>query len=583
MEKKIKKQIIKEASSNPEKYYPVNALKELGFKRFTCSKCGGKFWSTVDRDICGDPNCTGQYTFINNSPCKEALSFTGVWEKFREMFRKKGYEPIARFPVVARWRDDLDFNNASIVGFQPYVVNGDVNPVANPLTIPQICLRFPDIDNVGYTGRHATSFTMIGQHAFMSPDKYDQEKYFTEIFQWINEGMGIPKEEIQVIEDSWAGGGNCGPSLELFSRGLEIANQVYMLYDMTQASDVSELRELDLKVLDMGMGQERCAWICQGSPNQYEATMPQVCKFLYEKTGFKPNMDLYEKFIPYSGILNLDEADNIDEAWQEVADKINVDKDYLKSEIEPIAGIYSIADHTRTLLYALTDGALPSNVKGGYNLRLIFRRALNFIDKFNWNIDLYEVMKKHAEELKPQYPEFVEEVEGVNKIIQHEIEKYKEHSQKVKDRARKIASKGKELSTEDFIKLYISEGITPEDLKAEYRNLGKDIKVPSNFFTLVNEYFENKKKEEVKEKEELEEYVKGLPETQLVYYNESWKYEEEAELLKEFTANGRTYLVFDKTVFYPEGGGQAEDTGYVDGRKVKSVKKVNNVVLHEVE
>ena len=107
-------------------------------------------------------------------------------------------------------------------------------------------------------------------------------------------------------------------------------------------------------------------------------------KYLFEKTGFKPNLDLYEKFLPYSGTLNLDEVDDIDKAWEDISTKIDIPIEELKKEIEPIAGIYSIADHSKTLLYALTDGALPSNVKGGYNLRLVLRRALDFIYKFKW-------------------------------------------------------------------------------------------------------------------------------------------------------------------------------------------------------
>ena len=123
--------------------------------------------------------------------------------------------------------------------------------------------------------------------------------------------------------------------------------------------------------------------------------MPQVCEYLFEQSKVEPNWELYKKFLPYSGMLNMDEVEDIDEAWKEVAQFVNEDPKNLRLEVEPIAGIYSIADHSKTLLYALQDGALPSNVKGGYNLRLVLRRAMDFITKYNWNIDQQAIRRIH--------------------------------------------------------------------------------------------------------------------------------------------------------------------------------------------
>jgi len=67
--------------------------------------------------------------------------------------------------------------------------------------------------------------------------------------------------------------------------------------------------------------------------------------------------------------------------WEEIADEINIDVNKLKDAIKPAAALYSVAEHTRALVFALADGKLPSNTGGGHNLRLIYRRAKDFIEK----------------------------------------------------------------------------------------------------------------------------------------------------------------------------------------------------------
>lgn len=583
-EKLIKKQIIEQASKNPEKFYPVKALEKFGLKRYTCEKSGTKFWSSIPRKVCGDTEYVGGYLFIGKSPAKKKMTFPQVYLEFSKMLQKKGYTPIKRFPVVARWRDDLDFNIASIVGFQPYVVKGEVAPPANPLTIPQICLRFGDIDNIGYTGRHHTGFTMIGQHTFQSPENYKPEQYFTDLFEWFLNGLQIPLDKLVVHEDAWAGGGNCGASLEIFCDGLELGNQVYMTYDMSGATDISELKELKIKVLDMGMGQERCCWISQATHTSYDACMPKAIAYIKEKTKAKYDLSIYQKFLPYSGLLNIDEVEDINKAWDNVAKTLKIPVDELRATVEPLAGIYSIADHTRTLLYALSDGALPSNVKGGYNLRLILRRALDFCTKFDWKIDLFEVMKIHAEELKELYPELSEDLVGISKIIAIETVKYYEHRQKIESFVKQLAQKGKIPTNDEYIEYYISQGITPEDIAKGFSQLGKTLAIPANFYTLVTENFATKTASVQKEeKNKLSEFITGLPSTELLFYSNTKQLKAEVKILKEFECDKKHYIVLDKTLFYPTMGGQANDTGKIAGKTVIAVLKIGNVIVHQVQ
>ena len=75
----------------------------------------------TEDDFCGDPACAGGFTFINNTPAKNKLDYIQLWQKFAELFEKWGYTPIKRYPVVARWRKDTEFVQASIYDFQPYL------------------------------------------------------------------------------------------------------------------------------------------------------------------------------------------------------------------------------------------------------------------------------------------------------------------------------------------------------------------------------------------------------------------------------------------------------------------------------
>ena len=578
----IKKQITLDASSNPQNYFPIKTLESYGFKRYKCSKSNTMFWSTQKRDICGDISVIGEYSFIDDKITDVKMSFSEVWLNWKKFIESRGYLAVKRFPCVARWRDDLDFNIASIIGFQPYVTKGLVSPPSKLVSIPQNCLRFLDIENVGITGRHHTSYTMIGQLAFTKPEEYNQEKYFKDLLDFFLEVCLIPIDKIIIHEDAWLGGGDCGASLEFFVGGLEIANQVYMWYDMIGAKDIKDIKPLKLKVLDMGMGQERVAWLLSNEKNSYESSMKKACDYLFEKTKTEKNDKVFEEFSKYSGTLNFDEVDDIDLEWEKISKKLNVDKLVLKDKIDKIVGIYSIADHTRTLLYALSDGALPSNVKGGYNLRIILRRCLEFITKFNWEIDLNDVIKIHSEELKNQYEELKNSLENIKKIIDYEKEKYKEHKEKVSNKLKNIKQN---LEDNDFIKYYISDGITPEEIKDFFKQKSIEIKTPSNFFSKVSLYFESQKSEkEVNEKNKFLDYIKGVSKTELIYYEDMYKYNlENVKVLKEFKLDNKNYIILDKTIFYPKGGGQMWDLGEIENKKVLEVFKIEEVVIHRVE
>jgi len=557
-EKRIKQEFRKKAQRNPEKYYPVEKLKEYGFKRFRCSVCGNYFWSVREREVCGDPNCTGKYEFIEKSVVKE-LDFIEVWKKFSFFFKKLGYTPINRYPVVARWREDIFFVEASIDDFIPHVLEGVAKPPANPLVVPQFCLRFNDVENVGVTGRHYTGFVMIGQHAFEKPENYKPEEYLEHIILWLTKCLGIPIEEIQFHEDAWAGSNKMGPSLEYFSLGLELGNQVYMQYDIS--SDV--IRELPLKVLDMGTGQERYAWYSSSSLTSYECVMPTAVNYLRKATGIKRS-ELYERFIPYSGVLNLDEVVDIDKAWKSVAEKMGVDVKELKESVYPNVALYSIAEHTRTLLIAVKDGALPSNVGGGYNLRYILRRCFRFIEKLSLSFDFLKVFEEHAGYLKKQYPELKELPDILHELIEHEWKRFRERKEKVRKVVERVKKKGIDVNL--LAELYDSHGLTPEEIK---ELLG--VSLPENFFEIVR-----RRHERVEKKEQVSIDVSRYPKTRKLYYEDQERFEFSAKVL----GVEENAVILDRTYFYPRGGGQESDRGFIAGKEVINVVEKDGVVLH---
>jgi len=570
-DKELKKIFKLIASNYPDEYFPTQELKNLGYTRKKCKCCGVFFWTVIkERKICGDPVCSGGFQITTNNPVKVKLSYIGVWKKIVEILEPRGYTPIKRYPCVARWNPTSEFTIASISAFQPYVITGEVEPPAKKLIIPQFCLRFNDIENVGLTGSHNTGFVMIGQHFFGTPQEWNQGQLFQDIHAFIHEGVGLPKEEITIHEDSWAGGGSFGCSLEFFSRGVELFNQVYTMFEQTPDGP----RELSLKVLDMGLGQERVAWFSQGTPNMYEATFPYVISKLKDITKVKTHFKLYDDFSRYSAYLNIDEVEDMDAAWEKVGNELNVDVVELKEKILPMTAIYSIADHARSLLFAINDGKLPSNVGGGYNLRVIFRRAITFIDKFNWDINIADVCEWHAEELKALFPEVSEHLDEIREILNVEKEKYYKTKKKATKILEKLLSEG-DISTESLIEIYDSRGINPEMVKETAKKFSRNIKIPDNFYSLVVERHEKQEQIQATDKEfELD--LKGIPETKSLYYYDYKNTSNKAKVLKIID----NMVILDQSVAYPTSGGQLHDVGTINGQKFDNVFKQGSNIIH---
>lgn len=268
----------------------------------------------------------------------------------------------------------------------------------------------------------------------------------------------------------------------------------------------------------------------------------------------------------------MDEVKNMTKAKQIIAQKLGTTVELLEKKVRPLEAIYAISDHTLALTFAISDGMLPSNVGGGYNLRVILRRALGFMDEFRWNLDLAKICELHANHLKPIYPELLEHIDNINEILEVEKKRYSNTKMRTQNIVKRIVENQEPLDEDRLVKLYDSEGITPELVK----NFVPDLKIPNNFYVKVTEsHMKEKKKLELRQ--EID--VSGLPPTEIMFYDEPNKYEFDAAVLRIID---NEWVVLDKTYFYAESGGQKSDIGFIGNAPVLNVQKVGNVIVHKV-
>ena len=554
-------------------------LEELGFTKKTCIKCGNDFWSIGDRKTCGDAPCD-EYTFIGNPATDKKYDLYEIQKAFTEFFAQHGHTPIKRYPVLAkRWRDDVFLVGASIYDFQPWVTSGAVEPPANPLVIAQPSIRLNDVDNVGRTGRHMTCFTMGAHHAFNSDNEqiYWEDETVKYCHDFIK-SVGINPEEITYIESWWKGGGNAGPCYEICVRGVELATLVFIKY---RTLPDGKLEEIPLTVVDTGYGLERFAWISQGTPTAYDASFGPVIQILKELSDVEVDERILAENAQVAGMMDIETFADLRELRSKVADKLNISLDDLERATKPMEAIYVIADHTRCLAFMLADGVIPSNVKEGYLARLVLRRTIRFIKELGLKESLADIMKIQLDFLSKTYPEIRQSQDHIINVINLEDKRYDKTVSKgrelVKRSVKKLRKKNKtEMPFETLKELYESHGIPPETTKEISEKMEFEVKVPDNFYTLVAAEHEEEAQEE-KAEIELE-----FPSTDLLFYKKPFDTQFEAHVLGTYKDN----VILDQTVFYPEGGGQPSDIGYLEirGEKIKVLhaEKVNNTVLHRV-
>jgi len=518
------------------KYFHKN-----GYVRKKCSSCGAHYWTlNKNSKLCGDQPCV-EFSFIGKPLGKKPLTLSEIRESFLSFFEKNDHSRLAypetgeRCPVVARWRTDIYLTIASIADFQPHVTSGEVPAPANPLVISQPCIRLNDLEEVGVSGRHLTTFEMMGHHAF---NKKINEIYFKEdtvryCDNYFVNHIGIPRELITYKEELWFGGGNAGPCLEVLAGGLEIATLVFM----NMVEDESGKFEIEgkkyspnpLNIVDTGYGLERIAWITQGTKTVYETVFPEMMKFIMNRAEKKSDL----------------------------------------------SSIYSLADHTKCLAFMLGDGIVPSNVKAGYLARLIIRRSLRFIEKINLDVSLKKLVGKQLDLLEKDFPSLKQREKQIYEILEIETKKFVETLSKGESLVKRILKEKNTIDENELITLYDTHGMPPDIVKNIAKKQDVKVKIPENFESMIAELHTHINKEE-DEKEEKSD----LPRTEKLYNNDHYTKKFDAKVIWKKGSD----IILDKTAFYPEGGGQPADKGYLikNGMKnsVKSVIKKGDSIIH---
>ncbi|UCF45494.1 MAG: alanine--tRNA ligase [Candidatus Bathyarchaeota archaeon] len=559
-----------------------------------CPICKEYFWTqNPEQENCGESTSDGCacYTFLNDPPTRNSYSLAEMREAFLLFFEKHGHERVEPYPVVSRWRSDLYLTHASIIDFQPYVTEGIAPPPANPLVIAQPCIRLVDISNTGPTfGRHLTIFEMGGHHAFNYPDKevYWKDQTVRYHHEFVTDVLGVESEEVVYKEDVWVGGGNAGPDVECIIRGLEVDTLVFMQYKVVNGQFI----KLPIRTVDTGYGLDRFAWLSQGAPSCFHAVYGKMLDKIFTMAGLRIDNDLLFSVAKYSGLVSVDKTANRLNARRQVAELVGIDVDELDKVFVPIENAFAVADHTKCLSFILSEGIVPSNIHEGYLARLLFRRVYRLLKMLGMSERLYDVVDMQVDFWSKDYRHIKAMRNEIMEMLKVEEEKFKDTLKRGKGLVKRIANELKakrvsRLPETTLSELYDSHGLPPEIVKQAAENEGVKVEVPENFYALIaNRHTQATKpveEEETKAEETLEAATK-LPPTEQLYYADAYMKEFEAKVLKVINSQ---YIVLDRTYFYPEGGGQPADQGFLTFNNVKAevvdVRKVGRVIVHKIK
>lgn len=571
-----------------EDEYRLDFFADEGFSRKKCVSCGKFFWTRDEsRKTCGDPPCD-PYTFIGAPIFSREHGLDEMREHYLSYFESRGHTRVARYPVVARWRADIYLTIASIADFQPFVTSGQVPPPANPLTISQPCIRLDDLDSVGRSGRHLTTFEMMAHHVFNTREREIYWKDRTvQLCDELFIGLGMDPMAVTYKENPWAGGGNAGPSVECLVAGLELATLVFMDLKVTPGGPIKikgeSYEKMNNYIVDTGYGLERFVWASKGSPTIYDAIFPDLVRKVADLAGVEHNLkdpeyaEIFAQNARLAGMVDL-EASSMRDLRARIASSIGISPEKLEKTIAPMERIYAVVDHTRCLAFMLGDGIIPSNVKAGYLARLVIRRTLRLMKELGLSLPLADLVEMQISRL--DYKDWQERMITVREILNQEEQKYAETLEKgkrlVKKTAEHFRKKNQAIPLKEMISLYDTHGIPPEIARDSAEEFGASVELPDNFYSLVASTHLKSQEEEAKQ-------ISIPGKTELLFYDHPFDQTFEAHVVDVIDGS----VILDRTLLYPEGGGQPADHGTLEkgGQvfRVVDVQKVGDVVLHKLE
>lgn len=526
------------------------------------------------------------------------LKASEIRQKYLDFFVEKGHmiEPSA--PLVPIDDDSLLWINSGVATLKKYF-DGRETPRKPRIVNSQKAIRTNDIENVGFTARHHTFFEMLGNFSigdyfkqeaiefaweFLTSEKWmgmEPEKLYVTIhpedtgaYQIWNEDIGLDETRIIRIEGNFwdIGEGPSGPNTEIFydrgdeygqndpaeemypggenERYLEVWNLVFSEFNHNKDNTYTPLPN---KNIDTGMGLERMASISQNVRTNYETDL----------------------FMP---IIN--EVENVS------------GKKYLEVEEQDVA-FKVIADHIRTIAFAIADGALPANEGRGYVLRRLLRRAVRFSQSLGINEPfMYKLVDIVAEIMEPYYPNVKEKADFIKRVIKSEEERFHETLEEGLSILNQLIEKAKkdnhEIKGEDAFKLYDTYGFpvelteelatqeglsvdmtTFENEMQQQRDRARQARQSSQSMQIQSEVLKNITDDSTFVGYETTDYQSII--THLIYNGEE---------VESVEAGETVYFTLKATPFYAVSGGQVADEGTIGNDKfeiaVSEVTKAPN-------
>lgn len=523
-----------------------------------------------------------------------------IRQSFLDFFAHKGHNIVRSAPVIPADDPTLLFTNAGMNQFKDVFLDKGTRPYLRAADT-QKCIRASgkhnDLEDVGRDTYHHTFFEMLGNWSF---GDYYKKEAITWAWELLTGVWQLPKERLYATvynddeesfqiwqkhtdidpehvirfgekDNFWEMGetGPCGPCSEIHIdltedasgralvnvgdyRVIELWNLVFIQYN--RQSD-GRLEPLPKKHVDTGMGFERVAAVMQGKSSNYDTDV------------FKP---LFDRITEITGVA------------------------YRASMDDPLdIAMRVIADHARTLTFALSDGAMPSNEGRGYVLRRILRRALRYSKKLGYSEPiLHQLVSTLADSMGDVFPELQKQQETVKKIIKAEEESFivtlDRGIEIFNDVIEKVRSSNTTvINGQDAFKLYDTYGF-PFDLT---RLMAADVgfQVDGEGFEHCMQAQKTMARTDRKEKQQVQDDG-----TTWLWFNDVHRTlfsgYDQLELPVHITGikhvSGKLLMVLDQTPFYPESGGQVGDRGWIESGnyrfQVSDTLKDGDAIIHVI-